>query len=97
MAQKYIAPDARQNINQGGPPSPEWQRYLNGIQALEKLMGQGGTLEALLTYYAGSGAGDPNTVVTAPVGSFYTRTDGGAGTSIYIKESGTGNTGWVAK
>jgi hypothetical protein len=27
----------------------------------------------------------------------YLRTDGGAGTSIYIKQSGSGNTGWVGK
>jgi len=27
----------------------------------------------------------------------YTRTDGGAGTTLYVKESGTANTGWVAK
>jgi hypothetical protein len=39
----------------------------------------------------------PEGVVVAPRGSVYQRTDGGAGTSIYIKESGTGNTGWVAK
>jgi hypothetical protein len=44
-----------------------------------------------------SGAGSPEGVVTAIVGSQYSRTDGGAGTSFYIKESGTGNTGWVAK
>lgn len=44
-----------------------------------------------------SGAGSPEGVVTAPVGSFYSRTNGGAGTSFYVKESGTGNTGWVAK
>lgn len=44
-----------------------------------------------------SGAGSPETVVTAPVGSLYTRTDGGAGTTLYVKESGTGNTGWIAK
>jgi hypothetical protein len=25
------------------------------------------------------------------------RSDGGAGTSFYVKESGTGNTGWVSK
>lgn len=43
------------------------------------------------------GAGDPNGVYSAPVGSTYRRTDGGAGTSFYVKESGTGNTGWVAK
>lgn len=44
-----------------------------------------------------SGTGDPESVVTAPIGSLYTRTDGGAGTTLYVKESGTGTTGWVAK
>ncbi len=44
-----------------------------------------------------SGSGSPEGVVTAPVGSLYTRTDGGAGTTLYVKESGSGNTGWVAK
>lgn len=43
------------------------------------------------------GAGSPEGVVTAPIGSTYRRTDGGAGTSTYQKESGTGNTGWVGK
>ena len=44
-----------------------------------------------------SGAGSPEGVLSAVVGSMYTRTDGGAGTTLYVKESGTGNTGWVAK
>jgi len=44
-----------------------------------------------------SGSGTPEGVVTAPIGSMFMRTDGGAGTSHYIKESGTGNTGWIAK
>lgn len=43
------------------------------------------------------GSGSPETVVTANVGSLYLRTDGGAATTLYVKESGTGNTGWVAK
>jgi hypothetical protein len=43
------------------------------------------------------GAGSPEGAVTAPVGSLFTRTDGGASTTLYVKESGTGNTGWVAK
>lgn len=43
------------------------------------------------------GNGTPEGVVTAPVGSTYHRMDGGAGTCLYVKESGTGNTGWVAK
>lgn len=44
-----------------------------------------------------SGSGSPEGVVTANVGSLFLRTDGGAGTTLYVKESGTGNTGWVAK
>jgi hypothetical protein len=43
------------------------------------------------------GTGTPEGVVTAPVGSLFLRTDGGAGTTLYVKESGSGNTGWVAK
>lgn len=42
-----------------------------------------------------SGVGSPEGVVTAPVSSQYHRTDGGTGTTIYRKESGAGNTGWV--
>jgi hypothetical protein len=44
-----------------------------------------------------SGSGTPEGVVTAPIGSMFLRTNGGAGTTLYIKESGTGNTGWIGK
>lgn len=44
-----------------------------------------------------SGTGSPETVVTAGVGSLYLRTDGGAATTLYVKESGAGNTGWIGK
>ncbi len=44
-----------------------------------------------------SGAGSPEGAVTAIRGSLFMRNDGGAGTCFYVKESGTGNTGWVAK
>lgn len=43
------------------------------------------------------GTGTPEGAITAPVGSIFSRTDGGAGTTFYVKESGAGNTGWVAK
>lgn len=62
-----------------------------------------GTVNVTAGYYqnAGvfwsSGAGSPEGAVTAPVGSLYSRTNGGAGTSLYVKESGAGNTGWVGK
>jgi len=44
-----------------------------------------------------SGIGSPEGVLTAGPGSMYTNESGGAGTTLYVKESGTGNTGWVAK
>lgn len=45
-----------------------------------------------------TGTGTPEGAVSAPVGSLFTRTDGGAGTVLYVKESGgTGANGWVAK
>lgn len=44
-----------------------------------------------------TGTGTPESAVTAPVGSLFLRTDGGASTTLYVKESGSGNTGWVAK
>lgn len=43
------------------------------------------------------GTGSPEGARSAPVGSIFLRTDGGTSTVLYVKESGTGNTGWVAK
>jgi len=44
-----------------------------------------------------TGAGSPEGVLTAPVGSLYLNTSGGASTTLYVKTSGAGNTGWTAK
>lgn len=41
------------------------------------------------------GTGQPNGVVTAPVGTQYIDTDGTAGAWRWLKTSGTGNTGWT--
>jgi hypothetical protein len=43
------------------------------------------------------GSGTPEGAIESAVGGEYMQTDGGAGTSGYRKESGTGNTGWVGK
>ena len=43
------------------------------------------------------GFGDPNGVVTANIGSTFRRKDGGAGTTFYVKETASGNSGWAAK
>lgn len=43
-----------------------------------------------------TGTGSPEGVVVAPVGSLYTRSDGGPGTTLYVKEAGVDATGWRA-
>lgn len=53
-------------------------------------------------YFPGSvkitvGTGSPEGLVVGVVGSIYLRLDGGANTTLYVKEQATGNTGWVAK
>jgi hypothetical protein len=44
-----------------------------------------------------SGSGSPEGLHSGDVGSIYLRTDGGAGSTMYVKETGAGTTGWVAK
>lgn len=66
----------------------------------EKIQVNGGISATSLKVGAASilaGTGTPEGLQTAPVGSLFLRTDGGAATTLYVKESGTGNTGWVAK
>jgi len=64
----------------------------------EDRLGDDSGFAARQSFYDRFGSGSPEGVVSAPVGAVYHRTDGGAVTSFYVKESGsTGNTGWVAK
>lgn len=68
--------------------------------ALQGTAGAAGNLASFrLTPTVGiyQATGSPEGAVTAGIGSLFLRTDGGAGTSLYVKESGVGNTGWVAK
>lgn len=44
-----------------------------------------------------AGNGSPETAVVGAVGSLYLRLDGGTSTTLYVKETGTSNTGWIAK
>lgn len=62
-------------------------REFLGVQPAIKLASTGQLL------YVGSGS--PEGAITAPVGSLYMRTDGTSGTTLYIKETGAGNTGWT--
>lgn len=44
-----------------------------------------------------AGTGSPNGAVTAPIGSLFSNLTGGAGATLWVKESGSDSTGWVAK
>jgi hypothetical protein len=44
-----------------------------------------------------SGQGSPEGQVAAPIGSLFSRADGSPGQTLYVKETGSGNTGWTAK
>lgn len=80
-----------QAVNAGtGPVS-----VFNGVSSVTSTATNGFTNFGGVTWTANTGS--PEGVFTALVGSLYSRTNGGAGTSLYVKESGTGNTGWVAK
>lgn len=52
-------------------------------------------LNAAQTVFIARGTGSPEGVLTGSPGAVFIRTDGGASTSLYVKESGSGNTGWV--
>jgi len=43
-----------------------------------------------------TGTATPEGAVTAAVGRFYIDTDAAAGAVLYVKQTGSGNTGWVA-
>jgi hypothetical protein len=66
----------------------EWFTWLNTLRdILERLNGQ------VLT-----GTGTPAGVVIADRGTLFLRTDGGAGTTLYVKEGNDGTfNGWAAK
>lgn len=66
---------------------------LESSVALNAALDRLDALEALIQ----TGAGSPEGVVTADVGTLYLRTDGGPGTTLYSKESGSGSSGWEPK
>jgi hypothetical protein len=69
-----------------------------GVNEINRMLRQlfmlvGGDGETRRVY---NGIGSPEGVVSAGIGSIYMRSDGTTDTSVYVKESGTGATGWVA-
>lgn len=78
--------------NSSNPISPS---NIGSLVTTSGITGSGAVVQAFSVNY--TGAGSPNGNIIASVGSIYTRTDGGANTTLYVKESGNGNTGWVPK
>lgn len=84
-----LAPVPKENaVTTNALVSPVWFNWLN-------------TLRVLVLALSGAvriGAGSPAGVVVGSVGNLWLRSDGGAGSTLYVKESGTDTTaGWVAK
>jgi hypothetical protein len=92
FAGSYLTP-----IQTSGAPSGEINFHLytqNGHDT--NLMSIGITYMKLGPVFWYYGSGSPSGVLTnAPVGSLYSRTDGGAATSLYVVETSAGS--WVGK
>jgi hypothetical protein len=91
-------PDSAARLTFGGTDATFPALARSGTSAsFDVVLANNSGFASIQDLYRRFGTGTPEAAVTAPVGAVYHRTDGGAGTSFYVKESGTGNTGWVAK
>lgn len=73
------------HIKEGGKPEYVFADWMESItRAVNNL--------APLT-----GSGTPETFISAEPGRWYVDTTAAAGSGVYFKESGTGNTGWVLR
>jgi hypothetical protein len=66
------------------------------IAALERETAELRRLLVSRTGHVLRGSGSPEGAVVASVGTLFLRTNGGASTTLYVKESGNGTTGWRA-
>jgi hypothetical protein len=67
----------------------------NSISGNCKTSGEEVNVSDLLKIKTGNGS--PEGVVVASVGTLYLRLNGSTNSTLYVKESGTGSTGWVSK
>jgi hypothetical protein len=75
-------------------------RYESHNERLRALEDEVKALNARLSARTGfllRGAGAPDGEISAPVGTLYLQSDADASPVLWVKESGTGDTGWVAK
>lgn len=69
----------------------------NGIVGGADIVGSRTQYRVTADVFITGGPGTPEGNITAPVGSLYLRSDGGASTTLYVKQTGSAATGWVAK
>lgn len=84
MAEIIQSPSLYPVVMQDGTPTVEFLTWLDQVT------------NAVNNIPPLKGSGSPEGVVTASVGRWYVDTDS-TGTGIYLKESGDGNTGWLAR
>lgn len=77
-----------------GPNNNNFEVPLAGTEDQAVIFGSPITVMGAAIY---SGLGSPEGKIVANMGSLYINKTGGAGTTLYVKESTGGNTGWVAK
>jgi len=80
-----------------GNLSRAWTNHRGG-GVIQALYGEGSNGITLGPVWIGAGTNSPEGAQNAPPGSLWMRTNGSGTTStLYVKTSGTGNTGWTAK
>lgn len=90
--------DADQHTLLGVPPQgPVWSGQPTGVGHYFGSSVQFAAGVRLGSTFRSVGTGSPEGAVTGSPGDQFTRTDGGVGSTFYVKETGTGNTGWAAK
>jgi parallel beta-helix repeat protein len=95
----YIGPAAVIYRNTSSAYGHEWRSNASVTATLDSwgVFNAAGGFRVRGGPYIYAGVGTPEDAVSAPVGSLFLRSDGGAATTLYVKESGDGDTGWVAK
>ncbi len=78
-------------------PYREGGRFAGTLEVRDDFFDNGDQAIQLGGVYIYSSAGNPEGTVIAPPGSMYLRTVGAPAATLYVKESGAGDTGWVAK
>ncbi len=86
-------PAASLAFGAGGATSLDVALSRSAAGVLTVYGGSGASLGNIVTSLIRNSAGSPESVVSAPVGAICHDTTNG---DLYVKESGTGNTGWVA-